>query len=405
MRKIFGLLTILTLTVVGPGFSDEVTMKSERTSDGLNYFFYVGGMEVASQKYIVSNKSPYQQKLIKTTGAVPDGSIKEYYPNGNIHFERFFKKSLKNGLSKEFDNSNNVIQEAYYSRGKLVEVKYFKDGQLFSRQKYSNRQTITALYDKSGKVYREEFLDNNIAGGLLSSGHGLTDKTYEYDENGQLMVEMELGKEQIFKYYRKNGQLWKTFKGWHNIRDYKEYDDHGRLIKTAKFTGTAKMFYRTGGDIWIEDHFENGVLVNHKTYNKKGILVSSSDHDRISNFFENGRLRQEYLLKDDQICDYQEFDKEGKKVIDQKGPFNGIIKTFYDNNVLETESTYKDGIIIKAVTYNQDGQWLIKFSEGMATVNSKNGEITTVQNVDVQTYQNISQFQKTFGGVLQKNEK
>jgi antitoxin component YwqK of YwqJK toxin-antitoxin module len=79
--------------------------------------------------------------------------IISYYPNGSIEYQSEYKNGTLHGVTKYWDESENLISEAIYSNGKLhgIWTSYFTDGSIKSK----------ADYYYGHKHGKEEFYYNN----------------------------------------------------------------------------------------------------------------------------------------------------------------------------------------------------------------------------------------------------
>ena len=62
-----------------------------------------------------------------------------YYPSGSIEYESEYKNGNIHGVTKYWDESENLISEAIYSNGKLhgIWTSYFVDGNVKSKVNYT----------------------------------------------------------------------------------------------------------------------------------------------------------------------------------------------------------------------------------------------------------------------------
>jgi len=155
---------------------------------------------------------------------------KEFYPNGNVQYERSFKDGQKHGLTKMFSEDGKLWQDVVYVDGMKQGIwrEYYPSGNLKETRIYKNDTVngIAKRYFENGKPERERMWVNNFP----DSNKGI--KTWDYYDNGNLKSEY------FFKYregYRKdyyeNGQLSLEFliKGGQLI-DCKNYDEEGNFV-------------------------------------------------------------------------------------------------------------------------------------------------------------------------------
>ncbi len=82
----------------------EVIRKKTDNDDGTTTLvFYTDGKEVA--KAIVDKN----YDVIKLEGKIPDGMVNQYYDNGNILAEAYYKDSKREGLNKDISRKRYVV--------------------------------------------------------------------------------------------------------------------------------------------------------------------------------------------------------------------------------------------------------------------------------------------------------
>lgn len=112
--------------------------------------FYNEGEEIARQIF-----DP-QGNLIYQTGVIPDGIVKQYYPDTQIHKEIPYLNGKINGTLKEYFPNGNIAKEISYKDNLIWgEVKlYFEDGGLWDRLIYKKEipHGWELTYNKDGKL-------------------------------------------------------------------------------------------------------------------------------------------------------------------------------------------------------------------------------------------------------------
>ncbi|MBD0833018.1 energy transducer TonB [Aestuariibaculum sediminum] len=149
----------------------------------------------------------------------PDGPYKEYYDNGQLKQEGFYKNDKK-----------IKVWKTYYDNGQLLEVNVNDNNGKFTGMKRE--------YSKEGVILKET--KNDVEGRLT---------TYEYDENGTLFCSVE-----IKEINNKGRFVWSG--------PYKEYYKNGILkieshYDNYELNGLWKQFYETGELEW-EVRYVNG---------------------------------------------------------------------------------------------------------------------------------------------------
>ena len=185
---------LLTYTVV---FA-EVTAKTVLKSDGiLVKVFYSKDKEIAKE---VLGKPG---EVIKTTGKIPDGIVKEYYDNGKLMAKYNYKNSKLEGVSKWYYENGSLRGERNYKEGKQDGISkfYYVSGSLGGTWNYKdgNLEGMTILYWGSGNVKAEHNYKNNKREGI----------NRQYYETGELryIYTYKKGKKINRKGYSRDGEL------------------------------------------------------------------------------------------------------------------------------------------------------------------------------------------------------
>jgi len=154
---------------------------------------------------------------------------KEYYPDGQVQYERTYKNGVRHGLAKLFYENGNIDQEVMYDNGKKQGVlkQYTPDGKLEQIFTYKDDviQGLVQKYHENGKLAHESNWENGEP-----DNKGM--KRFEYYDNGNLKYEYSfyLGDGYRKEYYE-NGQisLESKIKGG-QLLDCKNYDKEGNFI-------------------------------------------------------------------------------------------------------------------------------------------------------------------------------
>ena len=198
MKRVLSCLLIVILSGFTLGFA-EVTSKKIKNPDGtLTRFFYAKGKEIA-----VETKDR-NDKIIKTTGKIPDGIVKEYYGNGKLKSEYYYKDGKLDGKIKHYYESGLIREERNYENGKLdgrCRV-YYTTGSLGGEwyNKKGKREGMTKLYWENGNIKAERSFKSGKQDGISK----------KYYNNGNLR----------YKETYKNGELI----------NLKKYAENGRII-------------------------------------------------------------------------------------------------------------------------------------------------------------------------------
>ena len=148
MKKVIGLLVIFLLSAAI--VSAEVIRKQTSNPDGTTaYVFYSEGKEIAKQTVDAAGN------IIKTTGKIPDGVVKEYYKSGKLKGEGTFKDGKVEGIVKQYYESGKLKAEWNIKNGTLdgTSKRYYENGGIRYIDTYKNGQKIDRKsYDEQGKL-------------------------------------------------------------------------------------------------------------------------------------------------------------------------------------------------------------------------------------------------------------
>jgi RHS repeat-associated protein len=227
------------------------------------------------------NRFEYGHDLVGRREVVtdPDGSQKvfEYDDRGNV--------------ITEIDEFGNVTSHTYDANGNETSTTNPLGG------------TSTYTYDSNGfRLSQTDPLGNtttytrDVAGRLTSSTDPLGNTTtYTYDGNGNVLTETDaLGN--ITQYtYDAQGNLKSVTDKNGNVRQY-EYDTHGNRIKEIDALGNETTYtYDTNGNQLTETKVVTTPtgprnLVIHKSYDKNGNILSITDPENNTMWFEYDAL-------------------------------------------------------------------------------------------------------------------
>jgi antitoxin component YwqK of YwqJK toxin-antitoxin module len=153
LGKLTKIITILVLLFPTIAFA-EVTRESIVNPDGsVELVFYIKGKKIARQIW------SHDGEEVKTTGIIPNGTVKHYCGYGAT-WEITYKNNLAEGVSKMYDKSGKLRFKSKYKKGKLNDVStvYYADGKLMREMHYQNGRLITIKeYEKNGALILEQF--------------------------------------------------------------------------------------------------------------------------------------------------------------------------------------------------------------------------------------------------------
>ncbi|MFA6582804.1 MAG: hypothetical protein WCS77_00780 [Elusimicrobiaceae bacterium] len=233
--------------------------------------YYRGADEIA--KEIIAPSGEVADKA----GVIPNGVVKEFYPNGKIKVEELYQNGALNGKRIKYDELGRIWAEETYQNGMLdglVKIhNYFKD-KVFEEEAFFKNNKLNGVrksYYPNGNPSVEETYKEGLLHGVRKS----------YYENGSINTEENYEHDRLCgtrRRYYDTGQLW-------NEESYMDGHLHGlrtdfyitgqtRLTenyKTGRLEGERKFFYENGRPMY-EETYTYGKLVNRKEFKKKTIM-------------------------------------------------------------------------------------------------------------------------------------
>lgn len=193
----------------------------------------------------------------------PDGPFKEYYKNGVLGKEGFYKNNKKIGTWKNYSTSGALrsktlydsqgnftgVQELYSEEGVLLKaVTQTEDGALFVKEYYESGELLAEYFSilkparrtlKSGS-YKEYYKSGGIKVESIYVDNELSGIWRQFYETGELEWEVYYSKgykQGSYKGYYKNGKV--KVEGVHDLdeksKNEKRYDSLGNHINTLKY--------------------------------------------------------------------------------------------------------------------------------------------------------------------------
>lgn len=181
---------VLVVVLVSPFVYADVVRKLVQNPDGTQGAIYLSeGKEVAKE---IMDKDG---SVIRTVGKIPDGLVKEFFLDGAIREEVYYKDGKKEGVAKlynkkgimrgEFNFKNGKqdgLNRTYYPDGERLKEITFKDGRL---------EGINREYAKDGRLLFEANFKDDKQDGLTTIYHPDGGKTVSVYKKGKLVSEKE----------------------------------------------------------------------------------------------------------------------------------------------------------------------------------------------------------------------
>lgn len=313
MKKILGILLFITMsfacTAKNPATKYQISKEMER-----NGKYFTALFDVYETLYEYDSK---------------DRLIRRYYYDGNEDQWEFDKngnliEEIKDGKKISYKYKNNMLIEKndeygvhYYNydengncisekTGSVEKIcKYNKDNQLiYEKTPYTETYFEYNLtendvpkepYDKNNYNYKGNYYAFDSKNRLIYKFVEPNEYWWKYDENGNLVQEMDFGEYGPWKVmsvkftYNSNNQLIYKEDTWKN-KIWFEYDKDGNLSKEYGFDGAS---------YWDEGDSEQYEVV--KNYDKHGNVIYEKGNDCEYwceyEYNSNGKIMKEYLYE------------------------------------------------------------------------------------------------------------
>lgn len=230
------------------------------------------------------------------------GKVIEYFPNGDLVFEKEYKNGIQEGITRIYSNSN----------GGLEEQMFYKNGKLHGKYSKYDIYTGTLLLEKNYK--------NGVQIGV---DRKMLTKPEKYDAEKRRQVELGIARRKVFfeedRTTLLNGE--KTF--------HRTYDIIVENYKNGKKNGPSKVYTKEK----VLD-----TLTHYKDNVREGQYIS---------YFENGKIFSLCTYVDGLIEGKYIFYHENGKLLEEryykKGKINGVVTSYWENGNLKSTVENKDG--------------------------------------------------------------
>ena len=159
-------VTVLSITTFLDGkvtkeqiFHDDFLFEESNFKDGKLH-----GTQKTSHYFFAKSKDSTEVTITYNNGIL-DGLNEQFYENGNLKFEGFYKAGNKNGLWKVYHPNGMLWSSGYYKDGKKINLwKTFHDNGVVNTSKnYSNtgiKSGSWKFYDTQGKLTKTQVWEN-----------------------------------------------------------------------------------------------------------------------------------------------------------------------------------------------------------------------------------------------------
>ena len=347
----------------------------------LSIYTYAIDGKNTDKGYYSDGKLAYikELKIVKGEAPIQNGKYIEYYKNGQIKVQGYYKEGKRDGEFKAFLRNGKSAGSVIYKDGKIIKstlINSMKDNTSFSiltdinsssnshevvTDEFSNgllKQYFTfnkkGLLDGESRQYYEEGdiksispFKNNVADGVFISYYqsGNMKEKHAYkngNEEGEGIFYYENGKLEE-KYFMKNGKL---------DGEAINYFEDGKIKNKAIFKDGVTLEEEVYKDNEIRKNtFKNGEIVQQDIYSKNKILKAKkflleNGKMKIISYYENGNKEEEVFvineLFDGEALVYYPSGKLKEKDFFKNGKRDGEAIIYYENGNVKQKSLFKN---------------------------------------------------------------
>ena len=349
----------------------------------LSIYTYAIDGKNTDKGYYSDGKLAYikELKIVKGEAPIQNGKYIEYYKNGQIKVQGYYKEGKRDGEFKAFLRNSKNAGSIFYKNGKIIKstlINSMKDNASFSvltdiNYNSNSHEIVTdefpngllkqyftfnkdELLDGESRQYYEEGdiksispFKNNVADGTFISyyqnGNIKEKHTYKNgNEEGEGIFYYENGKLEE-KYFMKNGKL---------DGEAVNYFEDGKIKNKAIFKDGVTLEEEIYKDNEIRKNtFKNGEVIQQDIYSKNKILKAKKSllengKMKIISYYENGNKEEEVFvineLFDGEAFKYYPSGKLRNKSFFKDGKREGESLTYYENGKLKKKILYKNGV-------------------------------------------------------------
>ena len=321
------------------------------------YTYAIDGKNI-DKGYYSDGKLAYikELKIVKGEAPIQNGKYIEYYKNGQIKVQGYYKEGKRDGEFKAFLRNGKSAGSVIYKDGKIIKstlINSMKDNASFSILTDINSSS------NSHEVVTDEFSNGLLKQYFTFNKKGLLDgESRQYYEEGDIKSISPFKNnvaDGVFISYYQNGNM-KEKHAYKNGNEEGEgifYYENGKLeekyfMKNGKLDGEAINYFEDGkirnkaiykDDIILEEEvhenneikkntFKNGEIVQQDIYSKNKKLKAKKF------FLENGKMK---------IISYHENGSKQEEVFVINELFDGEALAYYPSGKLKEKDFFKNG--------------------------------------------------------------
>ena len=271
----------------------------------LSIYTYAIDGKNTDKGYYSDGKLAYikELKIVKGEAPIQNGKYIEYYKNGQIKVQGYYKEGKRDGEFKAFLRNGKSAGSIFYKDGKII------------------KSTLT------------NFMKENASFSIL------TDINYNLNSHKIVSSEFPNGLLETYFTFNKNGIL---------DGENREYYEEGDIksifyFKNNVVDGTSISYYQNG-NIQEKNTYKNG------EENGEGIL-----------YYENGNIKEKYFMKNDKLDgEATAYFEDGK--IRNKSIFKDGVKleeeVYKDNEIIK--NTFRNSEIIQQDIYSKNKKLVLR---------------------------------------------
>ncbi|MBN2273197.1 MAG: hypothetical protein JXK95_02600 [Bacteroidales bacterium] len=299
------------------------------------------------------------------------GFWQEYYDNGRVKKEMYYKDDVLNGQYKEYDENGNVNLVLNYREGIIIEEveEDTFDIDVINRYDENGNLVFSGTYRMGTPIgiHRNFNSEGKVVNAIIFNDKGI--------KTGEGILTKEGMKEGEWKYYYENGfvRAEGKYNNNHETGQWKYFSNDGKLIQTGvyksgKFDGRWTWYYDNGSLKREEEYYngkEEGIYTEYDTIGN--IIASGNYFDgeregewfyKVNDYIEKGK----YVggLRDGKWEAYYLNEKlryEGNYI---QGNPDGVHRFYYEDGKVKEEQYYNSGMREKNwKKYNENGELVI----------------------------------------------
>lgn len=188
MKTITALLVVSVLVFVSSFVFGEMIREVIKRPDGTQEaVYYTEGKEIAKEILATDGR------VKKTVGKIPDGLVTEFFFNGTVREEVYYKNGKKEGVAKLCDDKGIVRGEFNFKHGRQdgLSRTYHPTGELLKEISFKNGKLegINREYARDGTLLFEAYFKDDEQDGITTIYHPDGGKTVSVYDRGKPVSE------------------------------------------------------------------------------------------------------------------------------------------------------------------------------------------------------------------------